>query len=626
MLLNDTEAKVDLLNFTATANAVAAMIRSSEDDPLSIGVFGDWGSGKSSLIRMIKNSLANGEGGANYLFIDFNAWLYQGFDDAKMALLQRVSEVLEAKVKDNQSLYEKIKVLFRRINFLRAAKVLLPVIGGAVTGGSLGGPLGAIAGFAAGIAKADLKSVIVNSEAGLEATDQIIDSTKSVVQAGQGESVSKEITELRNDFGELLDDIGIRLVVLVDDLDRCLPDVAVSTLEAMRLLLFTKKTVFIIAADKEAIKNAVRIRYAINDMEDKLVSNYFDKLVQIPVAVPHPSHNEIRCYLTALLTATAVLSQKVSKEEFQKGCGNLAKLLSDSWLGKVTTKEIDQAFGESAEKLRTEIDLADQMVSVMATADALSGNPRLMKRFVNAAVIRREVAISQRVECPLDALLKLMLLERCAQTDLFAKIHREVLESDEGVSKTIREWENGARPVENGVNGGKSDVNWIVQWVSLPPRFSDMDLRPLMYYSREVASWNYSVTDELSKNACEILGALLRADSEVRMLETRIQKLIAEDEATLMLRKLMAKAASKNWPQGMLNAALTIPQALPGVQKEYVRYLAEVIPHDLIPVSIVPIISRWTSACDALTAIKNAKDAPPSLKRAIELNLKGVGG
>lgn len=625
MLLNDTEATVDLLNFTATANAVAAMIRSSEEDPLSIGVFGDWGSGKSSLIRMIKNSLANSEGGGNYLFVDFNAWLYQGFDDAKMALLQRVSETLEEKVKNRQGLCEKIKVLFRRINFLRAAKVLLPVIGSAVTGGSFGGPVGAIAGVAAGIAKSDFKGILNNAESALEASDQIVDDAKSVVQTGQGESVSKEIMELRNDFGTLLDDIGIRLVVLVDDLDRCLPDVAVSTLEAMRLLLFTNKTVFIIAADKEAIKNAVRIRYAINDMEDKLVSNYFDKLVQIPIAVPHPSHNEIRCYLTALLTATAVLAQKIGKEEFQNGCSNLAKLLSNSWLGKVTTKEIDQAFGESAEKVRTEIDLADQMVSLMATSDTLSGNPRLMKRFVNAAVIRRAVAESQKVECPLDALLKLMLLERCAPNDLFEKIHREVLESDDGVSKTIMEWEEGAKPTENGSSEGKSNANWIIQWVSLPPRFSDMDLRPLMYYSRDVASWNYSVTDELSKIASEILSALLHADSEVKMLESRIQKEISEDEAILMLRKLMAKAASKKWAPGMLSAALTIPQALPAVQKEYVRYLIETLPHDMLPVSIVPIISRWADAQDALDAIKNAKDTPPRVRRAIELNLKGIG-
>ena len=624
MLLNDTEAKVDLLNFTATANAVASMIRSSEEDPLSIGVFGDWGSGKSSLIHLIKNSLETGPEKDKYLFVDFNAWLYQGFDDAKMALLQRVLEALETAVKDKQGLYEKIKTLFKRINFLRAAKVLLPVIGGAVAGGSLGGPVGAIAGVAAAIAKSDWKGVVNKSEEMLEAADKIVDGAKSAVDTEHGESVSKEITELRNDFGEILDDLGIRLVVLVDDLDRCLPDVAVSTLEAMRLLLFTNKTVFIIAADKEAIKNAVRIRYAINDMEDKLVSNYFDKLVQIPVAVPHPSHNEIRCYLAALLTATAVLSNRISKEDFQKGCGNLAKLLSNSWLGKVTTKEIDQAFGESAEKIRTEIDLADQMVSIMATVDALSGNPRLMKRFVNAAVIRRDVAISQRVECPLDALLKLMLLERCAKDDVFAKIHREVFESDDGVSQTIVEWEKGATSADGSVGEKKLEMKWVEQWVSLPPHFSDMDLRPLMYYSRDVASWNYSVTDELSKSACEILSALLHADSEMKMLETKIQKEITAEEAALILRKLMAKASSKNWSADIINAALTVPQARPEMQKEYVRYLVEKIPRDKIPTSIVPIISQWAGVHDALIAICSDKDSPSKLKKAIEVSLKSI--
>jgi len=499
---------------------------------------------------------------------------------------------------------------------------LLPVIGGAVAGGSLGGPVGAIAGISAGIAKCDWKGVINETEGAIEDTDKIVDGAKSIVDSEQEKSVSKEITELRNDFGEILEELGIRLVVLVDDLDRCLPDVAVSTLEAMRLLLFTNKTVFIIAADKEAIKNAVRIRYSINDTEDKLVSNYFDKLVQIPVAVPHPSHNEIRCYLTALLTATAVLSSRISKEDFQKGCGNLARLLSNSWLGKVTTKEIDQAFGKSAEKVRTEIDLADQMVSIMATVDALSGNPRLMKRFVNAAVIRRDVAISQKVECPLDALLKLMLLERCAKDDVFAKIHREVLESDDGVSKTIMEWEKDSTSAEISAGEKKTEIKWIEQWVSLPPRFSDMDLRPLMYYSRDVASWNYSVTDELSKSACEILGALLHADSEVKMLEGKIQKEISVEEAALILRKLMAKAESKNWSPDIINAALTVPQALPETQQEYVRYLAEKIPHDKIPTSIVPIISQWTGAHDVLIAIGAAKDSPLTLKKAIEVHIR----
>lgn len=114
MLLNDTEAKVDLLNFSATANAVATMIRLSEDEPLSIGVFGDWGSGKSSLVHLIGSALRqNNSDEKEYVFINFNAWLYQGFDDAKMALLQSVSDELLEVAKKHEGLKEKV------LSFLR---------------------------------------------------------------------------------------------------------------------------------------------------------------------------------------------------------------------------------------------------------------------------------------------------------------------------------------------------------------------------------------------------------------------------------------------------------------------------------------------------------------------------
>ena len=127
MLLTDTESKVDLLNFSATANAVASMIRLSKDDPLSIGVFGDWGSGKSSLIRLIEAALKNGPDGEEYLFVDFNAWLYQGFDDAKMALLQRVYDELENHLKEKEGLLKKVQSLVKRINVLRATKFALSI-------------------------------------------------------------------------------------------------------------------------------------------------------------------------------------------------------------------------------------------------------------------------------------------------------------------------------------------------------------------------------------------------------------------------------------------------------------------------------------------------------------------
>src|SRR5690606_24115720 len=57
-------------------------------------------------------------------------------------------------------------------------------------------------------------------------------------------SPPKEIQALRDSFEDALGEIGVTLVVLIDDLDRCLPDTTISTLEAIRLFLFLKNTAF----------------------------------------------------------------------------------------------------------------------------------------------------------------------------------------------------------------------------------------------------------------------------------------------------------------------------------------------------------------------------------------------
>lgn len=94
-MLNDIESKVDYLNFKIVADPVAAMIKQSGTRPISIGVSGNWGAGKSSMVQMISDSIQTGEDGSKYLIIDFNAWLYQGYEDARLALLQKVTDKLE---------------------------------------------------------------------------------------------------------------------------------------------------------------------------------------------------------------------------------------------------------------------------------------------------------------------------------------------------------------------------------------------------------------------------------------------------------------------------------------------------------------------------------------------------
>src|SRR5439155_12502089 len=98
-------------------------------------------------------------------------------------------------------------------------------------------------------------------------------------------SPPQEIHALRESFEKTLEALEVTLIVLIDDLDRCLPETTISTLEAIRLFLFLKDTAFVIAADDAMIKHAVR-RHFQGVEDDNLVTNYFDKLIQLPIRVP----------------------------------------------------------------------------------------------------------------------------------------------------------------------------------------------------------------------------------------------------------------------------------------------------------------------------------------------------
>ena len=95
----DNETDRDFLNFEGVADTIAEMIVRADDRPVSIGVSGDWGVGKSSMIKLTKASLEKHQpkkAPEKYLLVEFNAWLYQGYDDARAALLDVIAGRLEA--------------------------------------------------------------------------------------------------------------------------------------------------------------------------------------------------------------------------------------------------------------------------------------------------------------------------------------------------------------------------------------------------------------------------------------------------------------------------------------------------------------------------------------------------
>lgn len=84
------------------------------------------------------------------------------------------------------------------------------------------------------------------------------DEALGLLKPAEPVSLPGEIQAFRDALEELLEELKITLVVFVDDLDRCLPHTAISTLESIRLLLFLKRSAFVVAADNEFIRGAVR--------------------------------------------------------------------------------------------------------------------------------------------------------------------------------------------------------------------------------------------------------------------------------------------------------------------------------------------------------------------------------
>ena len=108
MIVADNETSVDLLYYEAVAKTVVRIVSEKSDEPLSVGVHGDWGAGKSSVLMMVEEACENDD---RTLCIRFNGWLFQGFDDAKTVLIETIVEELVKSRSGSQKVKDQAKKL-----------------------------------------------------------------------------------------------------------------------------------------------------------------------------------------------------------------------------------------------------------------------------------------------------------------------------------------------------------------------------------------------------------------------------------------------------------------------------------------------------------------------------------
>ena len=188
----DHETTIDLLGIKHLKDAVLDIVKNGTLPPATIGIFGDWGSGKSSLIKMITKELESEE---NILILDFNSWLFESYEDAKSALMESIVGELVQKT----PLEKKIEVrslalrLLRKINWLRlGSKVIQYGVTAATTGG-----MGAIIPT-----MTDLPGIVKGVSKLFEDVDT--EKAEELLQQETKQSISRNIRSFRNEFGELI--------------------------------------------------------------------------------------------------------------------------------------------------------------------------------------------------------------------------------------------------------------------------------------------------------------------------------------------------------------------------------------------------------------------------------------
>ena len=375
-LWSDDPAKVDLLSFDAVAQTVADALLDEELDPVALGLSGSWGSGKTTVLGLVGKELDRRKTETQkVLVIPTDPWRYDPVTGAKESLIAEVLAALASEINTSETKTEKAKNLLAR--------------------------LGKRIDWAKAIKLAATSSLTLQ----IPDFDKLVELVKP--KEGDEESV-RGLEEFRDEFAQLIGSDDLKhisaVVVLVDDLDRCLPETVVESLEAMRLFLAVPKMSFVIAADQDRVADAIRTRFkstgrpeeSDDDRQDP-ATLYLHKIVQTTIPLPALSHFDTQAYLLLLqLEATADEAQLATLIDRCAQVRRAGGSVDD--IGEITGLAMDD-----------ELAFATRLTPLLY--EKLRGNPRYIKRFLNDLHVRQSVASRRGISLDAAVVAKLMTLE-----------------------------------------------------------------------------------------------------------------------------------------------------------------------------------------------------------------------
>ncbi|MGD2089124.1 MAG: P-loop NTPase fold protein [Candidatus Aminicenantes bacterium] len=388
------EHRNDGLGFKTYAQILSRAIVDT-NGPFNIGIFGEWGVGKTSLMKIIQEDLC---GSSKMVTVWFNAWRFEKEDHPLIPLVTTIIHQIESHKDVLQKLSDGGKSLVKVLRALVygfSTKLKIPLPGSAE---------------------------IETSFAGKDAINRYEKEQKSPLSE---KSIYYEAFEQLSDINL---EKKIKIVVFIDDLDRCLPDSAIKLLESIKLILSQPGFIFILGMSRSIIEGFLQHRYQIEYGLKHFQSHaYLDKIIQLPFYIP-PHVGRM--------------------EEFSN------RLLDEM---------------PSADK-----ELFKEILPIIGVA--CSNNPRATIRFVNNLLIDREINGALSDQEKIDKIpIGYFAITRSLQQH-WRKMYALLVTSDELCEK-IHQWEpQELVTYENSKNRDEADAAAMLT--------SDRNLRDLLFSSQ----------------------------------------------------------------------------------------------------------------------------------------------
>jgi predicted KAP-like P-loop ATPase len=537
------------------------------------------------------------------LCVSFNGWLFEGYDDAKAALLETIITEISKKKNLSAKAKDKIKFLFGQINWMRVTLALGKYGSAYYLGGGGALTLSALPDIP------DVAKKLAETVDGLDSS-AVEDALKKIKEGNKSAQVN--IREFHKQFAELIELSEIKkLVVFIDDLDRCNPDTIIETLEAIRLFLYAKDTVFILAADERLVKYAVTRKYPdIPGIQSDISRDYLEKLVQFPVTVTPLGRAEVETYMKLLFVSNASLNDEDFEKIREKALGKDPK---DLFTVTLSMKDIENVIDSPSENLVENIALAELLASLLSVG--LAGNPRQIKRFLNTIIFRQSMASGKDIKLETKILAKLMLLEYF-KPDFFRKLAElqavqdgkptEIIILEEKISggsatkdnkKTKASKESQKNNPEDEeeselINLWSSDP-WIIDWINLEPKLQDVDLKPYFYFSRDILSPQKDFAGRLSPIAQEIIASLISTSEALNRSGIDKIQSISPGDAAMVFDTLTSRIRSietQDEKNRLISILLDVVETRSELGSQLIGFLGDQ-PVGHIPIAIPPRIT-----------------------------------